>query len=98
MVLGRRCGNKSGLMPRAMNGGLGLRCSVCTNHVSDHSKLRKARLTHLALEIDRGGASQVAFVVGLLHRRRGRLSQIHVGQMCVMSANTPICKAVGQLV
>ena len=98
MVLGRRYGNRSGLTPRAMNAGLGLRCSVCTNHVSDHSKLRKARLTHLALEIDCGGASQVAFVVGLLHRRRGRLSQIHVGQMCVMSANTPICKAVGQLV
>ena len=59
---------------------------------------RKARLTHLALEIDRGGASQIALVVGLLHRRRGRLSQIHVGRVCTVYANTPICKAVGQLV
>lgn len=58
---------------------------------------RKARLTHLALEIDRGGASQVTFVVGLLHGRRGRLSQIHVGQVCAVYANTPIRKAVGQL-
>ena len=59
---------------------------------------RKARLTHLALEIDRGGASQIAFVVSLLHRRRRRLSQIHVGQSCEVFADMPSGKAVGQLV
>jgi hypothetical protein len=81
-----------------MNGGLGLHCSVVQSMSAITPDWRKARLTHLALEIDRGGASQVAFVVGLLHRRRGRLSQIHVGQVCAMEAKRPIRKAVGQLV
>jgi hypothetical protein len=59
---------------------------------------RKARLTYLALEIDRGGASQIAFVVSLLHGRRRRLSQIHVGQRCAVYATMPSGRAVGQLV
>jgi hypothetical protein len=58
----------------------------------------KPRLTHLALEIDRGGASQIAFVVGLLHRRRRRLSQIHVGRLDAMCGPMPSGKAVGQWV
>lgn len=75
----KHCGNKSDPVPRARSEGLGLRCSVSQIMSAVDLGYRKARLTHLALEIDRGGASQVTFVVGLLHRRRGRLSQIHVG-------------------
>jgi hypothetical protein len=56
------------------------------------------RLTHLALEIDRSGASQIAFVVGLLHGRRRRLSQIHVGRIGAMCGSMPSGKAVGQWV
>jgi hypothetical protein len=36
--------------------------------------------THLALEIDRGGADQVAFVVGLLHGSGGRFAH-HLDRM-----------------
>jgi hypothetical protein len=38
----KHCGNRSGRAPHARNGGLGLRCSVGTTHVSDHSGLRQA--------------------------------------------------------
>jgi len=55
-------------------------------------------LTHLALKIDRSGAGQIAFIVGLLHGRRRRLSQIHVGRLFVVSVTMPSCNRVKEIV
>jgi len=55
----------------------------------------RVRQTHLALKIDRSGASQIAFIVSLLHRRRRRLTQIHVGRPLQMSDTMPCSETVG---
>lgn len=71
-------------------GAEGLRFVILLFHtlsaITSQAALSAPMKTHLALEIDRGGAGQIAFVVGLLHGRRRRLSQIHVGEMCATCA------------
>jgi hypothetical protein len=97
-ALGRRCGNRSGPVPHARNEGLGLRCSVSRPMSAINiPHYRKAGITHLALEIDGSGASQIALVVSLLHRRRRRLSQIHIGRIYAMCTTIPLvagCMAI----